>query len=84
MLMDLSDKIIKAVMNRTGLDQYKSAYFINTVLEDGMALADIELEPDDTIVDLIVKGVMVYMKEQGFLAEETPSEKRARRERIVE
>ena len=71
-------------MNQTGLDSHMSAYFINAIFDDGMALADIELEPDDTIVDLIVKGVMVYMKEQGFLAEETPSEKRARRERIVE
>lgn len=82
--MDLSSALIKAVMNRTGLDSYRAAYFINAVFDDGMALADIELEPDDTIVDLIVKGVMAHMKEQGFLSEETPSEKRARRERIVE
>ena len=82
--MDLSSVLIKAVMNRTGLDSYQSAYFINAVFDDGMALADIELEPDDTIVDLIVKGVMVYCEAQGIFDEESPEEKRARRERIVE
>lgn len=81
--MDLSDKIIKAVMNQTGLDSHMSAYFINAIFDDGMALADIELEPDDTIVDLIVKGVMVYCEDQCVFAEETPAEKKARRERIV-
>ena len=81
--MDISSVLIKAVMNRTGLDNYRSAYFINAVFDDGMALADIELEPDGTIVDLIVKGVIVYCEAQGVLDEESPAEKKSRCERIV-